>query len=147
MNLKEKILSLLQINCGEPFMLYTTNSYSLLQERYYISNVDLKIYSYEDKTYSNIPLSDILIGKYTIVKLKTQEDIVEEESIAIKYAQVLGCKWIAKDYNGSVYAYEKKPYKDDEGLCWITEEGKTVLIGIPISFLKWEDAEPYFLMQ
>lgn len=53
-----------------------------------------------------------------------------------------GFKWIAKNKNGEVYAYETRPVRFDSEM-WCGSQ--TVKIDIPILFLSWEDNEPYYL--
>ena len=84
-------------------------------------------------------LSDILLGNVEIVKIPKP---TKEEQIAIDYARLCGYKWLAKDKQGSVYAYFDKPNK--KSTIWETTN-RAMLVGVPISFLSWEDTEPYYI--
>lgn len=85
-------------------------------------------------------LQDILTGKIKIVKIPHP---TAEEQIAIDYARVCGLKWLAKNKNNTVFAFEGKPIKGVE--YWILTNAKIASIDIPISFLSWEDEEPFYI--
>lgn len=85
-------------------------------------------------------LQDILTGKIKIVKIPRP---TAEEQIAIDYARACGCKWIAKNKNNIVFAFEGKPIKGIE--YWILTNAKVIPIGVPISFIHWEDEEPFYI--
>ena len=87
---------------------------------------------------SNDMIVDILREKETIVFYPTKE-----EQLAIDYARALGCKWIAKDKDGLIYAFTEKPYKMTT--VWNVENGEHYVIQIPISFIHWDDEEPYYI--
>lgn len=86
----------------------------------------------------------ILNGTVQIVKIPRP---TAEEQLAIDYARACGCKWLAKDENKIVYAYKVKPHKNS--LKWCINEfidGNTMVrIHIPISFIHWEDKEPFYI--
>ena len=85
-------------------------------------------------------LSDILLGNVEIVKIPK---MTKEERIAIDYARICGYKWLAKDKQGGVYAYFDKPSK--KSTVWETTNSAMLVVGVPISFLSWEDDEPYYI--
>ena len=97
-------------------------------------------------------LLEILTGKCDIVKIPRP---TAEEQLAIDYARACGYKWVAKDENKKVFAFKNKPIKaepqskynisrvgiwHDKG-----DEVGCMRIEIPISFLHWEDEEPYYI--
>ena len=87
---------------------------------------------------SNAIIIDILRGKKVIIPTPT-----EKEQLAIDYAKALGCKWIAKDKDGLIYAFIEKPHKMTP--IWTIENGEFYVINIPISFIHWDDEEPYYI--
>ena len=87
---------------------------------------------------SNDMIVDILREKETIVFYPTKE-----EQLAIDYARAIGCKWIAKDKDGFIYAFTEKPHKTRT--VWNVENGEYYVIQIPISFIHWDDEEPYYI--
>ena len=54
-------------------------------------------------------------------------------------------KWIAKDKNGSVVVYSKKPVKDDKKYMeWLSvDKVKALPFSHLFQFIKWSDSEPY----
>ena len=67
--------------------------------------------------------------------------LTANEELELRYMQALGFKWIARDANENVYAYDIKPYikfvknvytNGDEGDYMECEIGE-------YDFLKWED--------
>lgn len=91
-----------------------------------------------DRNSSNAIIIDILRGEKIIIPAPT-----EKEQLAIDYARALGCKWIAKDKDGLIYAFTEKPHKMTT--IWTIENGENYEIQIPISFIHWDDEEPYYI--
>lgn len=91
-------------------------------------------------------LEDFILGKNNIVKISSP-NITKEEKIAVDYAKACGCKWIVKEAEGSVFAYEKKPIRTHRE--WLAGKDdydpKVIEIHIPISFINWSDSEPYYI--
>lgn len=74
---------------------------------------------------------------------KSVKKYIDEETTKL-FVQLKACgfKWIAKNKNGDIYAYETRPVRfDSKSWCG----SQTVKIDIPILFLNWEDNEPYYL--
>lgn len=95
------------------------------------------------RTCSNDSLSAILTGQLEIVKIKKP---TPEDQIVIDYAKLCGCKWIAKDKNGYIYAFINKPMKNNNEEMWdVDGDNSYIEIEYQISFLSWEDKEPYFI--
>lgn len=64
------------------------------------------------------------------------------EELELRYMQALGLKWIAKEHNGNVFAYEVKPRMVAGEECgeWTTDEGEWEFMKLGVyNFLKWED--------
>lgn len=94
---------------------------------------------------SQLSLVDFLNGNVTIYKKPIPTEI---EQIAINYALAYGCHWIAKDSDGIIYAYKRKPHKSRYSDMWdddVNDDKLMVEIKLPISFLSWEDNEPYYI--
>ena len=100
---------------------------------------------------SQLSLVDFLNGNVTIYKKPIP---TEMEQLAIDYALACGYHWLAKDKDGSVRSYEVKPFKDDWNDAWsyVRKEDRicncskvSMGIELPISFLSWEDNEPYYI--
>lgn len=91
-----------------------------------------------ERNSSNGIIIDILRGKKIIIPTPT-----EKEQLAIDYARALGCKWIAKDKEDLFYAFTEKPHK--MRTVWNIENGEFYVINIPISFIHWDDEEPYYI--
>lgn len=89
---------------------------------------------------SDYTILDILRGDLKIIKIPRP---TAEEQLAIDYARACGMKWITTDKYGTA-AFEKKPVKGK--YIWLhSEHGKCIKIHLPISFLSWEDDEPFYI--
>lgn len=88
-------------------------------------------------------LNLILAGNVQIIKIPHP---TAEEQLAIDYARVCGCKWLAKDEDGKVYAYKGKPIKKYSH-SWrnANDPNDYLIIALPISFIHWEDEEPFYI--
>lgn len=94
---------------------------------------------------SQLSLVDFLKGNVTIYKKPIPAKM---EQLAIDYALACGYHWFAKDKNESVYAYKEKPIKSNGNGTWDYDNGDSdcmLQIVLPISFLSWEDDEPYYI--
>lgn len=142
----ERIDKVFDILGVEPFEEFLISDEEYAGVKYYI-DYDLKIYAMPfdsdfemEEERSNKTFLDILKNKLKIQKIYKP---TKEEQIAIDYARTLGCEWIAKDREGLVYAFTKKPQKLTT--VWNIENGEHYVINIPISFIHWEDDEPYYI--
>ena len=150
MNYTNQLFKMLNIKPNEKFSLFNTDS-DKNKAAYlgiYSIDEDLIVYKYDNPfcTTSRVTvlktLDWILRGDFIIEKLNPHP--TKAEQIAIDYAKCCGCNWMAKDENGTVFAFQNKPRKST--YTWITPQGgKSMWIQIPISFLSWEDEEPLFL--
>jgi hypothetical protein len=88
-------------------------------------------------------IADLIINPNIIKKIKKP---TKEEKIAIDYARACGCNWIAKDIDGT-YAYVDKPIKLKTMKVWGIKQSlhEAIPIFVPISFISWEDEEPYYI--
>ena len=139
-----KVFDLLGI---EPYDEFTILNEDFLGRRFGIY-LDLTVYeNIRDSFEKEIPLvesnriiADILRKNLTIQKVP---EISEKEQLAIDYARALGCKWIAKDKEDLIYAFTEKPHKMTT--VWNVENGEHYVINIQISFIHWDDKEPYYI--
>lgn len=107
--------------------------------------LQLQINRNDEFEQSNFPFYEIILGDIEIVKIPKKIKLTKYEQIAIDYARLCGYKWLVRDKNEDyVKAYTEKPIKNKK--CWLWEsKGGWMIIRIPISFLSWEDTEPYYI--
>ena len=141
-----KFFDLLEIKPQERFKLKSTDNNKMYNFIYYFSDrLSLRyINNVGDDFKSDLYIEDILNGNLQIVKIPK---ISEEEKTAIKYFLLAGYKYMAKDKNGKVYAYKTKPIKApiSHWDCCDNNLSSYCKVDIPISFLSWEDTEPYYI--
>ena len=89
---------------------------------------------------TDIDIRDFFVKRYNIVKIQKP---TKEEQVAINYARLLGHNWIAKDEDGSIFAYTTKPHKDNGG--WSRDDCTATQIEYNISFISYSDSEPYYI--
>ena len=137
----EAIFKLLGVSPNEVFKVknLSNGGYKITQ--------DLMVYVNVDKgrwTKSAHTIADFLNGTLKIYKKPTPTEI---EQLAINYALACGYRWLAKDSDGDIYAYAEIPYKTFAGWAYKGNyaKGKILKIELPISFLSWEDEEPYYI--
>lgn len=133
---------------------YWTLEISVVEQVKIYPNVRIgQVYFYEVK--GEIELYD---GKYQnnskLQASKMYEDFATDTNVATKeptesdldlmgaYYTIYGYKWFAMIEGGSVYAFDKKPYK--LGSVWNSGDGLHVCLnkGKP-THLSWQDTEPY----
>ena len=139
----DKVFDILGVEPFEEFLI-TNDEYAGV--KYYI-DYDLKIYAMPsdsdfgmEEERSDIIILDILKNKLKIQRIYKP---TKKEQLAIDYARALGCKWIAKDKDDLIYAFTEKPHKMTT--IWTIENGENYEIQIPISFIHWDDEEPYYI--
>lgn len=88
-----------------------------------------------------VHIGDILIGYKKIIKIQKP---TKEEQLVIDYAKLVGYNWIAKDMDGNCYAYDTKPIKNLKNEMW-GNDNSTTNLEYNLSFLSWEDDEPYYI--
>lgn len=138
----EDVFKLLGVSPNEVFKVknLSNGGYKITQ--------DLMVYANVDKgrwVKSVYTIADFLNGTLKIYKKPIPTEI---EQIAINYALAYGCHWIAKDSDGVIYAYKRKPHKSSYSDMWdddVNDDKLMVEIKLPISFLSWEDEEPYYI--
>ena len=90
-----------------------------------------------------VHIRDILIGYKKIIKIQKP---TKEEQLVIDYARLCGYNWIAKDPDGTCFAYSKKPFKSEK--TWHVDFSDYTIasdLKYDLSFLFWEDKEPYYI--
>lgn len=142
MNYSKQIFEMLDIEPCEEFKIDDFNTPYKLTEK-----LELKHFiPYNGKWHTStmISIESILNGACKIKKIVKP---TKEEQLAIDYAKACGCKWLAKDKDGCIYAYSTKPIRDND--AWIINDIFTthewIDIKIPISFIHWTDEEPYYI--
>lgn len=134
MNYSSQIFKMLGVEPNETFKLKNkTGLYKISQ------GLTLMVEDEFGHWNSTEDLQYILIGTWVIIKTLTRE-----EQVAVDYARLCGCKWLAKDSRGDIYAYNTKPYKD----CGIwngkrDDNPNYMKIRIPLPFLSTD--EPYYI--
>ena len=93
---------------------------------------------------SEYTIADFLNGTLKICKKPVP---TEMEQLAINYALACGYHWLAKDSDGDIYAYAERPQKTFVGWAYKGKysKGKILKIELPISFLSWDDEQPYYI--
>ena len=151
MNYCEEIFKLLEIEPEAEFKLAETCN-STSGKVYKLTSSLVLLFRRQDEPETDFRPScfnirDILTGIVTIVNSPC---ISLSEQIAINYAKICKYKWIAKDADGKVNAFKTKPEKSsfNEESRW---EGCghrcycSMPIEVPMSFLSWDDEEPYYI--
>ena len=131
------VFKLLGLSPDEVFRIdnFFNTDYKITQE--------LNVYMYAGRECwlkSEYTIADFLNGTLKIYKKPVP---TEKEQLAIDYAKARGCKWIAKDKDDLIYAFTEKPHKTRT--VWNVENGEFYVINIPISFIHWDDEEPYYI--
>lgn len=143
---KKRIFEMLGVEPDEEFKIKGKNN--ALPYLYKFTE-KLETFSYDTdednwrRLYTDGILKDVLNGTYKIVKIPRP---TAEEQLAIDYARACGCKWIAKDKNKTVAAFKEKPQKWEKG--WINTTNNLdnwIELYLPISFIHWEDEEPFYI--
>jgi len=140
----KKVFDILGVEPNERFKIKYRENNNIYDDIYFIKE-DLNIYA-ETKTterWTDLKIRDLLIEHYEIIKLPK---ITEKEQLAIDYLKECGYNWLAKDKDGKVFAYRKRPLKN----YWSSWESSSFIIDsliveIPISFISGEDEKPYYI--
>lgn len=110
---------------------------------------ELKVLINQDRKYwieSVFTIADFLNGDLAICKKPIP---TEMEQLAIDYALACGCHWFAKDKDDTIYAYIEEPTKYEKVGRWHPNKpcfsGEVIEIGLPISFLSWEDKRSFYI--
>ena len=136
MNNTEKILDIIGLKVGEVFRIST------VKESYYF---DCKLNLYNEKHETQLPITArrILNGDCEITKIPQLTD--NDKEILAFYSK-RGYKWFVEDANEEQWAFKNKPFKNDDMGFWNTdsEEIDSNELVDKLSFIFWEDAEPYY---
>lgn len=143
MGYSEKVFELLGIKPDEEFKI--TSPFLEKDEKNYLYKLkNNMVVKYKDGygrwNHDWTILPKILNGEMTIKKVIIPTD---NEQIAINYARLLGHNWLAKDKDGTVFAYTEKPHKDKGG--WSRDDYDASHIEYNISFISYDDDEPYYI--
>lgn len=150
-NYSKKIFEMLGIEPMEKFRIKTLREYE--QKEYdgifYLSSGLMAYYndgiSCKDYTdYTVLP--KLLSGSLKIVKDLSIKNInlTPEEQTVINYCKLCGYKYLAKDKIGEIWAYKEKPEK--RATMWLDlDNDDTTEIEYNLSFLSWEDEEPWVI--
>ena len=89
----------------------------------------------------------IINGYSHIIKIPKP---TEEDKIVIAYAKLRGFLYIAIDKDGEVRAYRRKPIKYKSEVWAVEDEFPSedfnyIRLHYKVSFLSWEDEEPYYI--
>lgn len=151
MSNKDRVNKVFEILGVEPNEIFRIRGTHNCKPEYYFDN-DLELHcvllgndSKLDSEKSNKILVNLLRGYFIMQKVIVP---TKEEQIAINYALAYGCHWIAKDSDGVIYAYKRKPHKSSYSDMWdddVNDDKLMVEIKLPISFLSWKDDEPYYI--
>lgn len=148
MSNKDRVNKVFEILGVEPNEIFRIRGTHNCKPEYYFDN-DLELHcvllgndSKLDSEKSNKILVNLLRGYFIMQKVIVP---TKEEQIAIDYALACGYHWLAKDKDGSIYAYKEKPQKTGYDYMWNDNDKGALEIGLPISFLSWEDDEPYYI--
>ena len=140
----KKVFDILGVEPNERFKIKYRENNNIYDDIYFIKE-DLNIYA-ETKTterWTDLKIRDLLIEHYEIIKLPK---VTEKEQLAIDYLKECGYNWLAKDKDGKVFAYRKRPVKN----YWSSWESSSfivdsLIVEIPISFISGEDEKPYYI--
>lgn len=137
----EDVFKLLGLSPDEVFKVksFSNGDYKITQDLMVYVNVKKGCWAKSAYT-----IADFLNGTLKIYKKPVPTEI---EQLAINYALACGYHWLAKDSDGDIYAYAEVPYKTFAGWAYKGNyaKGKILKIELPISFLSWEDEEPYYI--
>lgn len=138
MNYTKQIFEMLGVAPNEEFYIKS----SIVKHRYRITNELIVKFKDDDGVddFSIHPIRDFLIGNLEIQKIIKP---TKKEQLAIDYGKTCGFQWMAKDMNGEVYYYERFPTKGHA--AWDPYLSKVAKCLIDISFIHWEDEEPYYI--
>ena len=144
MELRENFLKLLGIKPNEEFKITSPFFEKDEKLRTYKLNENMVV-EYKDSygRWNNdwTILPKLLNGEAFIKKIIIP---TKEEQIVINYAKILGCKWLAKDKNGEICCFSEKPIKLH--CTWTSSDGDYYYLDYNnISFLSFEDQEPYYI--
>ena len=135
----EDVFKLLGVSPNEIFKVKN------LSGRDYKISQDLKVYWHAGRecwVKSEYTIADFLNGNLAIYKKPIPTEV---EQLAINYALACGYHWLAKDSDGDICAYIEKPQKKSVAGIWDINGNSMIKIELPISFLSWEDEEPYYI--
>lgn len=143
----KQIFDLLGVEPGKEFRLWYYNSdmnkRTFAETFMLTANLDLCYFDTKIKCDGYPHLHGILNNTFKIIKIFHP---TTEEQLAIDYARACGMKWLAKDKNKTVAAFKEKPKKGaGQWLNTSNDFDDWIELYLPISFLSWEDEEPFYI--
>lgn len=138
----KKVFEMLGVEPDEEFKLSNGLHYCLGKDlELWYRNPEWTEGRFESADYS---IKHILNDTFQIIKLPKKITPTKEEQTAIDYAKLCGYKHLAKDKDGTIYAFDNKPHKNVEKGEWKNGFNR-FRIYVPISFLSWQDDKPYYI--
>jgi hypothetical protein len=144
MNHSSKIFEILGVKPNKNFKIKVAGSKEVADYDYFISD-NLSVYYHSAPgcvKKSEYTIQHFIRGDVKIVKIVKSFIVTSKEKAAIDYARACDCKWIARDRGSDLWAYNYMPIKADDYWYW---QDRCVPIWVDISFIKWEDKEPFYI--
>ena len=140
MNNVEKILDVIGLKVGEKFKFKHSNSLILSDEVYFDENLILRFTINECVSGA---ISKVLSGNVKITKLP---QLTDNDKEILEFYSKRGYKWFIEDANEEQWAFKNKPFKNDDMKFWNTdsEEIDSNELIDKLSFISWNDADPYY---
>ena len=133
--MKPRICEILGVEVGEKFMLN-----GLLFEFFINDSGRIFFCDAAGKQPSGDQICDLINGKYRIIR---KPNITDEEREILKSAKTfIHAEYIARDLDGTLYAFEKKPIRKKE--IW-NEDGWCINFPFhndKFQYIQWSDQEP-----
>lgn len=133
-----KVFDLLGVELNEEFKIKGFNGDYLIDGKLKVMHRNSRMDNWRMSLYTIV---DFLEGKVKIIKLPA---LTEADKNAVRYLRDGGMKYVARDGNGLLYAYESKPLKT--GCGWRLENENIAPCRVfknLFQFVKWEDEEPF----
>lgn len=91
-----------------------------------------------------ISLSDLFLGNFRIARVHKEVQLTENDKCVVRYAQLAGFNWLAKDEDGEVFAYVNKPEREEEYKNWYDpQRGGYLQLEVTVEAISWEDDPLY----
>ena len=131
------------VSKNEVFQLKDIITNELSENDYRINDNTLQRSDRNMNKWSYCPFALNAITNYDVIKLKqfTNEELTILKSIDTKY------KWVARDEDNSIYAFEDKPTKsvEDWNDVYVTKLIKEMPFENIFKSIKWKDNEPVYI--
>ena len=131
------------VSKNEVFQLKDIITNELSENDYRINDNTLQRSDRNMNKWDYCPFTLNAITNYDVIKLKqfTEDELTILKSIDIKY------KWIARDEDNSIYAFEDKPTKsvNDWNEVYVTKLIKEMPFENIFKSIKWKDNKPVYI--